>query len=321
MIPRALLGPALRWLARIAGSVLVLLAFAYVVGRVLIANVEPETDGALPGGLPGRLVAADGRLVHVVERGQGDPIVLVHGFAGSTLDWEATVLDPLARDHRVVAIDLLGMGFSARDNDLAYGYDLWAGQLLAVMDALGIARATLVGHSLGGAVVAIVAGEHADRVERLVLVAPLVPLEQSERAWFFKLLEIPGVGEILLGTADHLPRLPGFDDGYHARAHEIFRRRGTRRALLRFLRHGRDTSRLVAAYRDVRAQTLVVTGTADDIVPYVAVRRWAPAIADAVVVPLDGVGHWIMRDAPDRLLDAVHRFLDGSLAPAPAPRA
>jgi pimeloyl-ACP methyl ester carboxylesterase len=321
MIPRAILRPVLRWLGRIAAVVVVLLALAYVVGRALIASVEPETDGALPGGLPGRLVATDGRLVHVVERGQGDPIVLVHGFAGSTLDWETTLLDPLARDHRVVAIDLLGMGFSARDDDLAYGYDLWASQLLAVMDALGIARATLVGHSLGGAVVAIVAGEHADRVERLVLVAPLVPLEQSERAWFFKLLEIPGVGEVLLGTTDHLPRLPGFDDGYHARAHEIFRRRGTRRALLRFLRHGRDTPRLVSAYRDVRAPTLVVSGTADDIVPYAAVRRWAPAIADAVVVPLDGVGHFVMRDAPDRLLDAIHRFLDGSLAPAPAPRA
>jgi len=153
-----------------------------------------------------------------------------------------------------------------------------------------------------------VAAEHPERIERLVLIAPLVPMEQSERGWFFKLAEIPGLGEMMLGTADHLPQLPGFDDAYHARAHAVFQRAGTRRALLRHLRHGGDTPRLQASYKKIAAPTLVIYGVADDIVPSAAVRRVAPQIPDALVLPIEGAGHWLMRDEPARVLDALERF-------------
>ena len=53
------------------------------------------------------------------------------------------------------------------------------------------------------------------------------------------------------------------------------------------------------------APTLIVSGTADDVIPHAAVRRWATAIHDALVLPLDGVGHWVMRDAPARLVAAI----------------
>jgi pimeloyl-ACP methyl ester carboxylesterase len=309
-----------RWLVRLGVVVALAVGLAWIAGTLLVRRAESEPGGTLPAGVAGRLVAAGGHLVHVVEAGDGDPVLLVHGFAGSTFDWEEHVLTPLARSHRAIAIDLLGMGFSERADGFAYGYDLWAAELGAVLDALGIARATVVGHSLGGAVASIFAGEHPERVDRLVLVAPLVPLEQSERAWFFKLAEMPGVGEVLLGTTDHLPELPGFDAAYHARAHEIFRIRGTRGALLTYLRHGGDPARLVAAYQHIEAPTLVVAGTADDVVPHAAVRRWAPAIPDALVLPLDGVGHWIMRDAPERLLDALETFRAADLRPPDAGR-
>jgi len=306
---RHLVRPLLPWLWRIAVAVLALLAVAWIAGTVLIGRAEPDPGNMLPATVPGRMIDAGGHQVHVVEAGSGDPVLLVHGFASSTFDWEESILPALAASHRVIAVDLLGMGFSARASDLAYGYDLWSRQVVGVMDALGIARASLVGHSLGGAVVAIVAGEHPDRVDKLVLVAPLVPLEQSERPWFLKLLEIPGAGEAMLGAIDHLPTLPGFSDAYHARARTIFRRRGTRRVLLAYLRHGRDTPRLIAAYRGITAPTLVVAGTADDVVPYAATKRWAPAIHDALVLPIGGAGHWLMRDEPARTSAAIADFL------------
>jgi pimeloyl-ACP methyl ester carboxylesterase len=312
VIWRKIIRPLLPWLG---GSVVVLiglLVLGYSAGLVLIARGEPEPGAVLPAGVPGRLVAAGGHMVHVVEAGDGPPIVLIHGFAGSTLDWEGPVMDGLARAHRVVALDLLGMGFSARGDDLDYGFRLWSDQVVAVMDALGIPRASVVGHSLGGAVATVLACAHGARVEKLALVAPLVPLEPSERAWFFRLAAIPGIGEMLLGTADHLPRLPGFGDTYHARAHEIFRIRGTRVALLRYLRHGRDPEELADAQRCVTAPTLIVAGTADDVIPHKAVRRAATGFGGALVLPLDGIGHWVMRDAPDRLLAALGDFLDGT---------
>jgi pimeloyl-ACP methyl ester carboxylesterase len=83
--------------------------------------------------------------------------------------------------------------------------------------------------------------------------------------------------------------------------------------VLRYLRHGRDTARLVAAYRGITAPTLVVHGTADDSIPLTAVRRWAPAIHDALVLPLDGKGHWLMRDAPDELVAGLLPFLQNRM--------
>jgi 2-hydroxy-6-oxo-octa-2,4-dienoate hydrolase len=316
---RHLVRPLLPWIGRLVAAILAAVAIGWVAGLILIHRAEPDHDESLPPGVPGRMVTVGGLPVHVVEAGRGEAVILVHGFAGSTFDWEPDVMPALARRWHVVAIDLLGMGFSARAADLAYGYDLWSRQVVGVMDALGIARASLVGHSLGGAVTAIVAGEHADRVAKLALVAPLVPLEQSERAWFFKLAEIPGVGEAMLGWVDHLPALPGFSDAYVARARAIFRRSGTRGALLTYLRHGRDTPRLLAAYPGIRAPALVVHGTADDTVPYAAVRRAAPAIRDALVLPIGNAGHWLMRDEPKRIVEALEQFLAGDVPGAPLP--
>lgn len=306
---RVLIRPLLPWLGRLAVAVVASLVVAWIAGTLFIRHAEPDDDVALPDGVAGRMVAAGGRQVHVVEDGSGDPVILVHGFASSTFDWEETIFAALAASHRAIAVDLLGMGFSERADDLDYGFGLWSRQIVDVMDALGIARASLVAHSLGGAVASIVAGEHADRVAKLGLIAPVVPLEQSERPWIFKLLEIPGVGEMMLGTTDHLPRLPGFSDAYHARARTIFRRRGTRRALLGYSRHGRDLTRLIAAYRGIRAPALVIGGTADDIVPFVAIRRWAPAIHEALVLPIEGAGHWLLRDEPEKVQKVIAEFL------------
>jgi 2-hydroxymuconate-semialdehyde hydrolase len=308
---RHLLRPLLPWLARFAVAGLLALGVFWIAGTLLIRRAEPVDGTTLPDGVAGRMIAAGGRQVHVVEAGDGEPLVFIHGFAGSTFDWEEHVMPALATSHRVIAFDLLGMGFSERPAGFAYGFDAWPRQVVDVLDALGIQRTTLVAHSLGGAVASLVAGEHADRVAKLVLVAPLVPLEQEERSWFFKTLEIPGIGEMTLGTTDHLPALPGFSDAYHARAHAAFQRRGTRDALLTYLRHGRDLPRLVAAYRTIEAPTLVVAGMVDDTVPYPAIRRWAPAIHDAVVLPLEDTGHWVMRDQPRRLASTIDHFVAG----------
>ena len=136
-----------------------------------------------------------------------------------------------------------------------------------------------------------------------------MPLEQSEREWFFKLLAIPGVGEAMLASKDHLPDLPGFSESYAARARAIYRRAGTRQALLTYLRHGRDTGRLLTAYREIHAPTLVVHGTNDDVVPYAAVRRAVPDIGDVLVLPIDTAGHWLMRDHPRKVIAALNDFL------------
>jgi pimeloyl-ACP methyl ester carboxylesterase len=100
-----------------------------------------------------------------VEKGPGAPLLLVHGFGASTFDYEERVLEPLARSHKVVAVDLYGFGWSERNDEFAYGWALWSEQLAGTLDALGIERAAIAGHSMGGAAAAVFAARHPERVE------------------------------------------------------------------------------------------------------------------------------------------------------------
>lgn len=124
---------------------------------------------------PESLLAVDGRRVHVVDRGAGEPLLLLHGFGASTLIWEA-VIPELAKSRRVVAIDLNGFGWSERPREMA-AYTL-AGQerlVLGVADALGFARFDLAGHSYGGAISLYLAARHPERVRSLVLADAAMP--------------------------------------------------------------------------------------------------------------------------------------------------
>src|SRR4051794_30177736 len=101
--------------------------------------------------------------------GEGPAIVLIHGIAGSSSTWDA-VLPQLARDHTVLAPDLLGHGESAKPRG-DYSLGAYASGIRDLMVALGVDRATFVGHSLGGGVAMQLAYQFPERLDRLVLVS------------------------------------------------------------------------------------------------------------------------------------------------------
>jgi pyruvate dehydrogenase E2 component (dihydrolipoamide acetyltransferase) len=106
-----------------------------------------------------------------VGEGDGDPVVLVHGYGGDLNSW-LFVQIPLAERRPVHALDLPGHGGSVKDIG-AGGLDELAAAVIGVLDAVGATRAHLVGHSLGGAVVSAVAAAAPHRVASLTLVAPV----------------------------------------------------------------------------------------------------------------------------------------------------
>lgn len=103
-----------------------------------------------------------------VRAGRGTPVVLLHGYGESLLAWRG-VFDQLARDNDVIALDLPGFGLSSKPRT-GYSTDTLAAVVLEAMRKLGVARAVLVGHSMGGAVAAAAALAAPDRVPALVLV-------------------------------------------------------------------------------------------------------------------------------------------------------
>ena len=143
----------------------------------------------------GTFIDLDGKKTHYIERGEGEPLILLHGFFYDSFLW-ARNIDALARRFKVYAIDLWGCGYSTRE-PLDYGYPLFAGQLRAFMDAKGIARASLVGQSMGAGTAIRFCVEHRERVDKLLFVSAAgMPNPLPPMAKFFNL---PVIGEFFLG--------------------------------------------------------------------------------------------------------------------------
>lgn len=289
-------------------AIVVLVVVLVALGPALIALRERDADtGVLPPGIPGRMLDVGGRHVHVVERGEGPAVVLVHGFGGSTHDWEQFVLAPLARERHVIAVDLFGVGWSARRDDAPYDWTLWSDQLLGVLDALGIARASIAGQSMGGAVATVFAARHSDRIDRLILVDALYPRPPEEVPFAFRALQTPVVGELAAGA---LPALtpPGVDADYTARARRWYRIAGTRRGLLSFVRDPGKLAELTAAYPKIAAPTLVIHDPQDPFVAHAAMERSAPLIRNTRIVSIPGGGHFPQRNTPEALVGLIVDF-------------
>jgi pimeloyl-ACP methyl ester carboxylesterase len=294
--------------ACVLGIAFVALALAALrlVGSRLMANKEVAAGDTLPLGVPGRLLVVGGHRVHVVERGDGPAVLLVHGTGGTTLDWEGYVLDTLAQRHHVVALDLYGMGFSERAEEFDYGFRLWADQLAGTLDTLGIARASMIGQSLGGAVAAVFAGTYPARVERLVSVdsGPWLPPSML-------LMLTPGTGELILGRSDYWPERPDQPPQYGERLREVYRIKGTRTHLLKAIRgQFLDGWLYFHALSRVACPTLLVHGSADAIIPLGAATALERRLKNSRMVVLAGAGHFSMQDRPQQFVQEVSRFLD-----------
>jgi len=142
----------------------------------------------------GKSIDLNGRRTHYIEKGEGEPIILLHGFVYDSYLWTANI-DALARHFKVYALDLWGCGYSTRD-PLDYGYPLYAEQILQFMNSLGIQRVSLVGQSMGAGTAIHFCTYHRQRVNKLLLVAAAgLPNPMPLLARFFNL---PAIGEFFL---------------------------------------------------------------------------------------------------------------------------
>jgi pimeloyl-ACP methyl ester carboxylesterase len=120
----------------------------------------------------GRFMYVDGVRLHYLVRGEGPPVVLLHGNTVALADYEASgLIDRLARNHRVVAFDRPGFGYSTRPRDRLWTPSAQAAVLRRGMALLGIGQATVVGHSMGTLVALALALDYPATVSSLVLVA------------------------------------------------------------------------------------------------------------------------------------------------------
>ena len=155
------------------------LAGTMVAGTALVAR---GVKRAVPP--QGRFLHLSGRTVHTLDEGEGPPLVLVHGLGGQIGNFSHSLVERLARDFRVIAIDRTGSGYSSRQSADDARLPRQAALVAEVIEALRLDRPLVVGHSLGGAVALQLAADRPDLVSGLALIAPATqPQEELPEAF------------------------------------------------------------------------------------------------------------------------------------------
>jgi pimeloyl-ACP methyl ester carboxylesterase len=272
----------------------------------------------------------DGLRLHYVVEGRGPAVILVHGLGGFAETWRHNI-GALARRATVFAFDLPGFGASAKPY-ARYRLSNFAGALRGFMDSLGLAQASIVGHSLGGAVGVTYALTHPSRVERLALVGAVVPGCGYRPSWPFRLVALRGLGEVLscagcarlykiaLTRCFHVPdrREIDFFVDYCYAARTTTAARAAYLATLRGLRidlevHGHDYRRALAT---LDLPVLAIHGRQDRVVPAKHCAEIARVLRHATVRSVDACGHFPQIEHAQ----AVNGWLADFLVGRPAPR-
>ena len=256
--------------------------------------------------------------------GSGPPVVLIHGMLNSSSHWQAVALN-LARDHTVLAPDLIGHGDSAAPRG-DYSLGAHAASIRDLTAAIGIERATIVGHSLGGGVAMQFFYQFPQRVERLVLVSsgglghdvsPL--LRTAALPGMSALLSAirPGVLTALWESGRRL-REREVRAGIYlqaiARALRPLENAEARAAFLHTLRsvidvHGQRVSATDRLYLLESMPTMIVWGGRDNTIPIEHGRLAHEAMPRSVFRTIPGAAHFPHLEDPDALSEVLLQFM------------
>lgn len=269
-----------------------------------------------------RFVEVDGVRVHYQEA--GDPkapaLVLIHGFASSTLVWSKVFLRLAEAGFHVIAVDMLGFGYSGKPRNGEYTIAGQAGLVMGLLDSLNLKRATLVGSSYGGAVAATCALDYPRRVERLVLIGTV----NNNRPLDYKLMRVFGspvfgdvVSPLLIGSRRLLRRRMKrvydrhewvLDERRVDARHLPLRASGTQRAIVRTVR-GWDAERISREAHLIRQPTLLLWGENDCEIPLADGERLHELIPGSRLIVFLNCGHIPHEEYPEEFTGVVADFV------------
>ena len=265
-------------------------------------------------------VDANGFNIHLLEAGEGEPVLFLHGYPTNAQLWRH-VLPGVARTHRALAMDLPGFGRSQTTLDRSYDLAFFHDMIDATLDALNIDTIGLCVHDAGGFYGLTWAVKNPHRVQKLCLLNTVARTQASLTAratiWGYR---TPGLRRLMatdaairMGMQMGMSRTR-LDDAAMERYVSPFRRPNAREAFVRAVAAVGDWSDLrsveegLSQFADIPVR--IIYGTADRILPGVGetlafVHRQLP---HAEVTKLDGVGHFLQEDAPGDVADLIAAF-------------
>ncbi len=310
--PRSALAPSRGLTTALLGA-----AAAFAAMALLARKQARETEARHPP--MGRFATVHGRRLHLLDQGQGRPILLLHGAGNMVEDWGLSILNRLARGNRAVAVDRPGYGYSERDPGSERSpwarADFWADVILS----LGLDRPLVVAHSFGCLEALALAIRHPESVRGLVLMSGYV-FPEPNPALMAQVNAWPVLGPLLRNTVNPLlgrgmmgavhrrlfapNRLPAhfrqFPGGLTVRPGQLA-------AYGEEMRHARHWAAEVSRHYDrVNMPVTILAGEADQIVdPYAHSLRLHQSIPHSELEVLPNAGHMIHHVQQDQVVDAI----------------
>lgn len=177
------------------GSGLLALAAAALVNRYLSKRADRDNPPV------GRFIEVDGLQVHYVDRGAGEPVVLLHGNGSMIQDFQSSrLLEMAAKKYRVIAIDRPGFGHTARPRGTIWSPERQADLIQHMLAEMGIERAHILGHSWGASVAIALALKYPQSVAGLVLASGYYYPTLRADVFFLSAPAIPVIGDVLSHT-------------------------------------------------------------------------------------------------------------------------
>ena len=273
-----------------------------------------------------KFLTLDGRRIRYLSAGSGPPLFLIHGLLGYSFSWRFNI-EAFAQKHTVIAVDLLGAGFSDRPGALDCSLRGTAGRLWRLLDQLSIPVCDVLGTSHGGAVAMVLASIAPHRVRSLILPDPVNPWSSHGRL-ITKILGSTAGAALTLRLAPHLARThnfflrrlygdpsrvaPGSLEGYSAGIQPP----GTFDYLSKVIQcwHA-DLRVLHEIFPTIRhIPTLLIWGNRDAAVYVQSAQELRKQFDNCRLVIFDGVGHLPYEEVPEQFNRVVLDFLD-SLPP------
>ena len=270
-----------------------------------------------------RLVAQRPHRWHVQEAGTGPTLLLIHGTGGATHSWR-DVLPDLARDHRVIALDLPGQGLTQMGSRQRCGLDAMTEDIASLCNAQGWTPDAIIGHSAGAAI----ALRLSERLRSSEGQAPVViglnaalGHFKGVASWLFpvlaKMLALNPLTAGLFvrsvsgpGRIQGLIRSTGSDLGPEGMAlyERLIRDKGHVDATLAMMSQWR-LDQLLSDLPDITTRTVLIAGTGDKAVPAEVSERAAARMPNARYIPLKGLGHLAHEEKPALVCELIREVL------------
>jgi pimeloyl-ACP methyl ester carboxylesterase len=258
-------------------------------------------------------VTVNGLSFHVVDEGSGPPVLLLHGFPDSSALWRHQITALVEAGHRVIAPDLRGFGATDRPDGVAhYAMPTLVGDVLGVLDTLGIQRADVVGHDWGAGIAWMTAAFAPDRIRSITALSvghlssfASAGWRQRQLSWYMLLFQFPGVAERWL-SADGFRNLRGWSS--HPQIEAVIRRLsepGAVTASLGLYRANLPPESLVEPPPElppVTAPAMGVWSSGDFALTEESMTNSARFVAGPWRYErVEGAGHWLQLEAPETI--------------------